>query len=152
MSDGKPPEKVGRYEIIRRTEIEAMRNGAELMERFLREAQVAAGLNHPNIITIFDTGEENGIIYIVMECLEKRRLKDYMTVQKPRDVRQAVGICAIVAEALGYAHRKGMVRRDVKPANIMGGSRCAPFGLPRPGNSPALEDSVFANVGGLRWR
>ncbi len=88
-----------------------------MRERFLREARAASALNHPNICTIFDIGEQNGEPYLVMELLQGQTLKDlidYRTVQ----VDEIVSIAREVAEALGAAHAKGVIHRDIKPANI----------------------------------
>ena len=88
-----------------------------MRERFLREARAASALNHPNICTIFDIGEQNGDPYLVMELLQGETLKDridYRTIQ----VEELVCIAREVAEALGAAHAKGVIHRDIKPANI----------------------------------
>jgi len=88
-----------------------------MRERFLREARAASALNHPNICTIFDIGEENGEPYLVMELLEGKTLKDlidHRTVQ----LDEVLSISREVAEALGAAHAKGVIHRDIKPANI----------------------------------
>ncbi len=88
-----------------------------MRERFLREARAASALNHPNICTIFDIGEQNGEPYLVMELLQGQTLKDlidYRTVQ----VDELLLIAREVGEALGAAHAKGVIHRDIKPANI----------------------------------
>ena len=91
----------------------------EVKERFLREAESAGRLKHPNIVTIIDAGEENETAYIVMEFL---RGHDLLPVTKPGallPLPQVLSIVARVADALDYAHRQNVVHRDVKPANIM---------------------------------
>ena len=88
-----------------------------MRERFLREARAASALNHPNICTVFDIGEQSGDPYLVMELLEGETLKDriqYHTI--PSD--DLICIAREVAEALGAAHAKGVIHRDIKPANI----------------------------------
>lgn len=88
-----------------------------MRERFLREARAASALNHPNICTIFDIGEQNGEPYLVMELLQGQTLKDlidYRTIQ----LDEILQIAREVAEALGAAHAKGVIHRDIKPANI----------------------------------
>jgi serine/threonine-protein kinase len=88
-----------------------------MRERFLREARAASALNHPNICTVFDIGEQSGEPYLIMELLEGQTLKDlidYRTVQ----VDEIIGVAREVAEALGAAHAKGVIHRDIKPANI----------------------------------
>lgn len=88
-----------------------------MRERFLREARAASALNHPNICTIFDIGEQNGEPYLVMELLEGRTLKDLID-QRTVQLDEILGVAREVAEALGAAHAKGVIHRDIKPANI----------------------------------
>ena len=92
---------------------------AEVKERFFREAETAGRLSHPNIVTIFDTGEEHDFCYIAMELLKGGDLAPFV---KPANLLPAERVASIVAraaEALGYAHKQGVVHRDVKPANMM---------------------------------
>ena len=95
---------------------------AELVEarsRFFREAETAGRLNHPNIVTIYDVGEERGLAYIAMEYLKGRHLSDYAksnTLLEPRKVLEIIGR---TADALGFAHKQQVVHRDIKPANLM---------------------------------
>ncbi len=88
-----------------------------MRERFLREARAASALNHPNICTVFDIGEQNGDPYLVMELLQGETLKDRIQ-RSTIQVEQVISITKDVADALGAAHAKGVVHRDVKPANI----------------------------------
>jgi serine/threonine protein kinase len=91
-----------------------------LRERLLREAQSAGMLSHPNIVTIYDIAEENGLAYIFMECVDGPPLEKVLNSQDPplrRDV--ALTILRQTATALDYAHKKGIVHRDIKPANIL---------------------------------
>jgi len=87
-------------------------------ERFEREAQAAAGLNHPNIVTVYDTGEFESHIYIAMEYVEGQSL-DQLVSKGPLSIDRAVEVTIAVADALSLAHRKGIVHRDIKPGNIM---------------------------------
>jgi serine/threonine-protein kinase len=91
----------------------------DVRERFLREARSAGRLNHPNIVTIFDVGEQDGVAYIAMEVLEGRSLQQMLREPERLPLATIVGIAAQVADALDHAQRYGIVHRDVKPANIM---------------------------------
>jgi len=88
-----------------------------MRERFLREARAASGLNHPNICTIFDIGEQDGEPYLVMELLHGETLKDRIE-DRTIQVDELIRIATEIAEALSVAHAKGVVHRDIKPANI----------------------------------
>ncbi|MCZ7565293.1 MAG: serine/threonine-protein kinase [Burkholderiales bacterium] len=92
---------------------------ADVRERFFREAETAGRLNHPNIVTIFDAGEEHDLAYIAMEFLKGQDLTPYTKAGKLQPAERVISIVARVADALGYAHRQGIVHRDIKPANIM---------------------------------
>jgi len=92
---------------------------ADVRERFFREAETAGRLNHPNIVTIFDAGEEHDLAYIAMEFLKGQDLTPYTKPGKLLPADAAVSIVIRVADALGYAHRQSVVHRDIKPANIM---------------------------------
>ncbi|MBW1862163.1 MAG: serine/threonine protein kinase, partial [Deltaproteobacteria bacterium] len=91
----------------------------EMKERFFREAESAGSLTHPNIVTIFDAGEEHDLAYIAMEFLEGGDLEEYIKKDNILPLREILSIVADVANALDYAHGKGIVHRDIKPANIM---------------------------------
>lgn len=103
------------------------------VERFRREAQAAANLNHPNIVAIYDWGQQSGTYFIVMEYVEGRSLSEIIRTDGPLHPRRSAEITADVAAALGFAHRNGVVHRDVKPGNIIispsGQVKVADFGI-----------------------
>ena len=91
----------------------------EVRDRFLREAETAGNLSHPNIVTIFDAGEEKNIAYIAMELLRGKHLSDYTAADRLLPVSTTLDLLARAATALDYAHRNNIVHRDIKPSNIM---------------------------------
>jgi len=91
----------------------------EVKERFFREAETAGRLNHPNIVTIFDAGEEHDLAYISMEFLKGHDLARYCKPDNLMDMKTVISIVARSAEGLDYAHQQNVVHRDIKPANIM---------------------------------
>ncbi|MDQ1521127.1 MAG: eukaryotic-like serine/threonine-protein kinase, partial [Actinomycetota bacterium] len=115
------------------------------VERFRREAQAAANLNHPNIVAIYDWGQETGTYFIVMEYVEGRSLRDVIRSDGPIDGPQAAEIGAEIASALGFAHRTGVVHRDVKPGNVLitqsGIVKVTDFGIARAGASDGLTQT-----------
>ena len=94
-------------------------NDPELVKRFQREAKAAAALKHPNIVTIYDVGKDNGWYFIAMEYVEGKSLKEYLSEKGPLSPEEAIRILKDVASALDYAHKQGFVHRDVKPSNVL---------------------------------
>lgn len=92
---------------------------ADYEARFYQEARAAGGLNHPNIVTIYDIGKSGSIAYMAMELLEGKELRSIMSQGRALPVGQAIEIAAQAAEGLGYAHDHDVVHRDIKPANLM---------------------------------
>ena len=92
---------------------------AEYEARFYQEAKAAGGLNHPNIVIIYDIGKSEKIAYMAMELLQGKELKTLLASGKPLPIPFAVDVAAQMAEGLAYAHEHGIVHRDIKPANIM---------------------------------
>ncbi|MGH8972361.1 MAG: Stk1 family PASTA domain-containing Ser/Thr kinase [Acidimicrobiia bacterium] len=105
------------------------------VQRFRREAQSAANLNHPNIVAVFDWGEDAGTYFIVMEYVEGRSLRDAIHAEGPLYPNLAADLASDIAGALGFAHRNGVVHRDVKPGNILltpqGQVKVTDFGIAR---------------------
>jgi serine/threonine-protein kinase len=104
--------------------------------RFYREAESAGRLAHPNIITVFDAGEDKGLAYIAMEFVPGIPLKKFTDPQKLLAPKRALELCASTAEALDYAHSQGVIHRDIKPANLMynpkeGSLKITDFGVAR---------------------
>jgi len=111
-------ENLGR-EVALKVLPQGMTHDEKTVERFHREAQSAAQLNHTNIVTIFDEGELNGVHYMAMEYLKGRDLHEIVQEEGPVSPDEAVSLIAPVADALGYAHEQGTVHRDVKSSNVM---------------------------------
>ncbi len=115
------------------------------VERFRREAQAAANLNHPNVVAVYDWGQQSGTYFIVMEYIEGRSLSEIVRTEGPLHPRRAAEITADVAAALGFAHRNGVVHRDIKPGNILispsGQVKVADFGI-----AQAIAGGAEANL------
>ena len=115
----------------------------QFVERFRREAQSAAGLNHPNIVSIFDRGRAEGTYYIAMEYLDGRTLKELLVRNGPTPIPIAIDYARQILGALSFAHRNGIIHRDIKPHNIIVGSdgrlKVTDFGIARSGASQMTE-------------
>ncbi len=107
----------------------------DFVERFKREARSVAQLQHPNIVTVIDRGEEGGRQYIVFEFIDGENLKELVVRKGRLDVRTALGIALEIARGLAFAHNHGLVHRDVKPQNVLlngdGGAKVTDFGIAR---------------------
>src|SRR5713226_5134922 len=93
--------------------------GKDFAMRFVREAQAVARLNHPNIVQVYDFGEEGDIAYLVMEFIRGKELKTFFDANERFDLKEVVRIMGELCEALDFAHTAGIIHRDIKPANVM---------------------------------
>jgi len=158
--DAAAPSRIGRYRILgelgrgamgivyeavddvldRPVAIKTINMSADLAERadhearFMQEARAAGGLNHPNVVTVYDVGREQDVLYMAMELLDGEELRDVLG-RGRMPLPSAVEITAQVAEGLAFAHERGIVHRDVKPSNIMvlrdGRAKIMDFGIAR---------------------
>jgi hypothetical protein len=172
------PEKIGKYEVIERigrggmgmifkahdpvldrpvalkvisSEIEVT---DELRARFFREAQACAKLSHPNIVTVYDMGEHDGRLFIVMELLEGEELRRLITDRRALPIEDKLSVMLQVCDGLHYAHRKGIVHRDIKPGNIFllrnGQVKILDFGIAHIATSEGLTRTGLI-MGTLRY-
>ena len=103
-------------------------------ERFLRDIQLTAQLQHPHIVALIDSGDADGLLYYLMPYVEGETLRDRLRRTGPCSIDDTVRLAREVADALGYAHRKGVIHRDIKPENILladGHAIVADFGIAR---------------------
>jgi serine/threonine-protein kinase len=116
---------------------------AEFVERFRREASAAAGLQHPNVVGVYDRGEWDGTYYIAMEYLPGRSLKDLVNDEAPLDPVRAIDLTVQILKAARFAHRRGIVHRDLKPHNVLVDDedrvKVTDFGIARAGASDMTE-------------
>jgi len=144
--EGRDP-NIGRrvaIKTMRKDVMESSGRAEEMLERFLREAQAAGLLNHPNIITIYDAGEEGDTAYIAMEFIEGSSLRDTLEKRGMLEPEEIAELGATICEALAAAHDAGIVHRDIKPDNILlqdkGPLKVADFGIARMSNSNLTQD------------
>ncbi|HZI91495.1 MAG TPA: PASTA domain-containing protein [Thermoleophilaceae bacterium] len=116
---------------------------AEFVERFRREARSAAGLQHPNVVGVYDRGEHEGTYYIAMEHLKGRSLKEVVEAEAPLDQMRTIEYGVQILSAAGFAHRHGVIHRDFKPHNVIldeeGTAKVTDFGIARAGASEMTE-------------
>lgn len=141
--------KLNRFVAIKVLKSE-LRSDKEFVSKFRVEAQAAAGLSHPNIVNVYDVGEENGTYFIVMELVEGITLKAYILSKGMLSVRETTGICLQVASGLEAAHNNGIIHRDVKPQNIIistdGTAKVADFGIARAASADTINSNVMGSV------
>ena len=117
----------------------------QFVERFRREAQNAAGLSHPNIVSIYDRGEAEGTYYIAMEYVEGRTLKELIVARGPSPLGIAIDYTRQILSALRFAHRNGIVHRDIKPHNVIvdgeGRVKVMDFGIARAGAASQMTEA-----------
>ena len=123
---------------------------ATFVKKFRVEAQSAAGLTHPNIVGVYDVGEENGIYYIVMELVQGITLKNYIEMKGHLEVKEALNISVQIANGLSAAHENRIIHRDIKPQNIMisrdGKVKVADFGIAKVADSTTVTTNAAGSV------
>ncbi len=125
----------------------------EFVKKFNRESQAAASLSHPNIVSVYDVGHDDGIYYIVMELVEGVNLKDYILKNPKMDWRVALKYSMQICSALAHAHRNGIIHRDIKPHNIIlskdGNCKVTDFGIAFVNNmneTKKIDEGILGSV------
>jgi serine/threonine-protein kinase len=120
------------------------------VSKFRVEAQSAAGLSHPNIVNVFDVGEDEGIYYIVMELIEGITLKRYIDRKGQLSVKEAVSILIQIAQGIEAAHNNHIIHRDIKPQNIIiskeGKVKVTDFGIARAASTNTISSNAMGSV------
>ena len=123
---------------------------ASFVQKFRAEAQSVAGLSHPNIVSVYDVGEDDGLYYIVMELVEGITLKRFIEKRKTLDVKEAVGIAIQIAMGMEAAHTHHIIHRDIKPQNIIisreGKVKVADFGIAKAATSNTISQNAIGSV------
>ena len=118
--------------------------------RFKAEAQAAAGLSHPNVVSIFDVGDEGELHYIVMELVEGITLKEYIQKKGKLEIREAIGITIQIVQGIGAAHERHIVHRDIKPQNVIiskeGKVKVTDFGIAKAASSNTINSDAVGSV------
>lgn len=141
--------KLNRFVAIKVLKQEFNEN-TNFVSKFRIEAQAAAGLAHPNIVNVYDVGEEEGIYYIVMELVEGITLKNYIEKKARLSVKEAVSIAIQVSMGIEAAHNNNIIHRDIKPQNIMiardGKVKVTDFGIAKAATSNTITSNVMGSV------
>ena len=141
--------KLNRFVAVKVLKAE-FREDKAFITKFRAEAQAAAGLAHPNIVNIYDVGEEKGVYFIVMELVEGITLKEYIAKKGRLAVREATSIAIQVSQGLEAAHNSGIIHRDVKPQNIIistdGKVKVTDFGIARAATNNTINTAVMGSV------
>src|SRR3954451_1125751 len=123
----------------------------DFVERFRREASAAAGLQHPNVVAVYDRGELDGTYYIAMEYLRGRTLKEVISQEAPLDQMRALDITVQTLRAAGFGHRRDVIHRDFKPQNVIIDDedrvKVTDFGIARAGASEITETGSHRGSG-----
>jgi len=141
--------KLNRFVAVKVLKQEFSEN-TEFVSKFRTEAQAAAGLMHPNIVNVYDVGEEGGIYYIVMELVEGITLKRYIEKKARLSVKEAVSIAIQISMGIDAAHNNGIIHRDIKPQNIIiskeGKVKVTDFGIAKAATSNTITSNVMGSV------
>lgn len=141
--------KLNRYVAVKVLK-EEFRDNDGFVKKFKEEAQAAAGLAHPNIVNVYDVGDENGIYYIVMELVEGITLKNYIERKGRLTIKEATSIAIQVSAGLEVAHNNHIVHRDIKPQNIIisreGKVKVTDFGIAKAATSNTITSNVMGSV------
>ena len=128
---------------------------SKFIDSFRRESQAAASLSHPNIVNIYDVGQEGNIHYIVMELIEGRTLSDYIKAQGALSFPKVIALAKQIASALAFAHKNHIIHRDVKPHNVMltpnGTAKITDFGIAKAVNSATIVDNTEGIIGSVHY-
>ncbi len=141
--------KLNRYVAVKVLKPE-FREDTKFIKKFQTEAQSAAGLTHPNVVNVYDVGNDGGVYYIVMELIEGITLKEYISKKGKLSIKEATSIAIQVSMGLEAAHSHGIVHRDVKPQNIIistdGKVKVTDFGIARAASSNTISSNAMGSV------
>ena len=131
-------------------------DGTDFAARFVREARAAAKLSHPNVVAVYDQGEDDGTVFLAMELVTGHTLRDTISKESPMSPSRALALLEPVVSALAAAHRAGIVHRDVKPSNILVGmaegrpqAKVIDFGIAKATGRSLTDKTIFTARGML---